>query len=90
MARHQEIGNCLKICCNSHAAIMALKAQCVKSKIVNDTIKTINKMADQGKHITIEWVKAHVGTLGNELADTQAKLGAQNPNKPKTNLIPWK
>jgi ribonuclease HI len=36
-------------------------------------------MASESGHITLHWVKAHNGVVGNETADAAAKLGALNP-----------
>ena len=33
-------------------------------------------LASQIKHLTLAWIKAHVGTGGNEQADQAAKEGA--------------
>ena len=40
-------------------------------------------------HVTLSWIKAHVRHEGNELADTQAKLGAGREIVNATTLAPW-
>ena len=40
----------------------------------------MENIAWQAKKCTIAWVKAHIGTEGNEAADDAARLGAENNN----------
>ena len=49
-----------------------------KQNIVIKTIQTLNELRRRSKYLTIVWTKAHVGTRGNERADTLAKLGGEN------------
>ena len=88
LKNHSKYKN-IKICCDSQAAILAVKNTNIKSKLVANTVSIWNIVANRNITVTLEWVKAHIGILGNELADTQAKMGAQNPNKPNTEILPW-
>ena len=71
----QEVAQTVKIFIDSQAAIRALEARLITSKLVYDTVSKLNRVG-RDKRITLAWTKAHVGTLGNELADSAAKEGA--------------
>ena len=62
----------IKICVDSQAALLALCAQDIKSKLVAKTVETLNLVGAR-MEIRLVWVKAHVGTAGNEHADMLAK-----------------
>ena len=54
-----------------------------------DTIQIWELITNRNIHVTLSWIKAHVGHEGNELADTQAKLGAGRETINATTLAPW-
>ena len=59
---------------DSQAALLALENRTVTSALVLETIQQLNT-ASKDRKITLIWVKAHIGTKGNELADKLAKMG---------------
>ena len=61
---------------DSQAAIQALKSTNVESNLVLECIKSLNKLGKKNK-LVLQWIKAHVGHLGNEEADILAKSGAE-------------
>ena len=54
-----------------------------------DTIQAWELVSNRGTHVTLSWIKAHAGHEGNELADTQAKLGASRELINASTLVPW-
>jgi hypothetical protein len=70
--------------CDSQAAIQAVLATNISSKIVLDCRNAINTLGEVNDE-TISWIKAHVEHPGNELADKQAKAGAI----PRQGPGPW-
>ena len=65
----------VKFYVDSQAALRALHKDPVTSKVVYQTIETINRVEAQFKIFV--WTKAHVGNPGNEKADLLAKQGAE-------------
>ena len=67
----------IKILSDSQAAIRALEY--------------METLAIEAKHVTLAWIKAHVGTEGNEQADQAAKEGAAGGlhMKETQTPIPW-
>ena len=66
----------IDIYCDSQAAILALNSREIKSRLVKESISSLNRIARTNK-VTIRWIKAHVGHPGNEHADLEAKLGSE-------------
>ena len=67
----------LKIFTDSSAALLALRKRKARSRVVFYTIKILNRLAEQGVYISLVWIKAHVGHVGNERADELAKAGTE-------------
>uniref|UniRef100_A0A8D8R8S3 RNase H type-1 domain-containing protein n=2 Tax=Cacopsylla melanoneura TaxID=428564 RepID=A0A8D8R8S3_9HEMI len=61
---------------DSQAALNALKAYQVNSKLVWDCIGTLNKLAIHNK-VNLEWIPGHSGLQGNEAADLLAREAAE-------------
>ena len=77
------------IMCDSQAAIKALDNPETKSQEVVDCKLALNRAGSLGK-VTIRWIRAHVGYMGNELADEAAKEGALDPEAVLIeSSIPW-
>ena len=70
----------IKILSDSQAAIQALANDDIRSTEVLETIYQLELLAAKAKRLTIAWVKAHVGTSGNEKADDLAKKGTSCTN----------
>ena len=61
---------------DSRAALQAINAFRVKSALVQETKDSLRSACGRNT-ITLRWIKAHSGHLGNEKADNLAKEGAQ-------------
>ena len=61
---------------DSKAALLALKANYISSKTVEDCLLNLNRLGARNK-VILQWIKAHVGHAGNEKADQLAKKGAE-------------
>ena len=70
---------------DSQAALLAIKSMMTSSKLVLETKHKWNHSGSRN-NVHFSWVKAHVGTTGNERADELAKAGigaALHPISPR-------
>ena len=67
--------NTITIYSDSQSAIKALTSTYAHSKVVLNCIKLLNG-ASVLAPIKLQWIRAHVGTYGNEMADQLAKQGS--------------
>ena len=65
----------IKVYVDSQAALRTFQADFIKSKLALQTIEALGLVRHQ--MMVFVWTKAHVGTLGNEKADTLAKEGTE-------------
>ena len=70
---HQEI----TFYVDSQAALKALQTPSIKSYMVAETKEMLDKLGEMNI-VQLQWIKAHVGFLGNENADAAAKAGSQS------------
>jgi ribonuclease HI len=74
---HQHNNKDIHIHVYSQAALQSLIKSQITSKTVHQTVELLRELA--GRHtVTLQWVKAHVGIPGNEMADEAAKAGSQS------------
>ena len=72
---------------DSLSALMAIKgSNSVRKDLVNKIIYVNNIIIDRGLNIIYEWVPAHVGIVGNEKADTNAKKSLHDSSVHKHEL----
>jgi hypothetical protein len=77
----------IDIITDSKSALGALDAISSSSKLVTDCMKTLDKLQSK-VNVSIHWIKAHVGHMGNEKADELAKLGTQKSSYHVEPIIP--
>jgi ribonuclease HI len=63
-----------------------LASKSVTSTLVADALCELELLASRTRRVTIAWVKAHVGTKGNEAADAAAKLGAEGQESERDDI----
>ncbi|XP_050298762.1 uncharacterized protein LOC126737762 isoform X1 [Anthonomus grandis grandis] len=68
----------VSICSDSRAAIKAITAAKVSSKLVLECIKVLKKLVQVGCRVQLVWIPGHAGHAGNEQADSLARLGSAN------------
>ena len=68
----------VKIYVDSQAAILSLANPMISNKTTLGAVESLNRLSTLAKSVTIVWIPAHKGHLGNERADELAKLGAAN------------
>ena len=61
---------------DSQAAILAIKSNTIKSKVVKECRSSLNHLG-KDNNVTLQWIKSHAGHEGNEMADKNAKKGAE-------------
>ena len=64
----------LKSFSDSMSGLQALDSIKVTSKVVMNTAKKLNSLANKTRRLTLCWIKAHMGHEGNEKADDLAKM----------------
>ena len=68
----------VKILTESQSALKALDSIDFKSTMALKTAEALENLKWRTKGCAIAWVKAHIGTPGNEAADSAARQGAEN------------
>ena len=65
----------VKIFVDSQAALKALVNPSITSRTVSNAVEALNELGRQTTSLTLVWIPAHRGFIGNERADELAKLG---------------
>jgi hypothetical protein len=74
----QPLGNdTINFHVDSQSALNALRAPFIKSDTVRSTKDLLSTLA-LTHQVSLQWVKAHIGIPGNEMADAAAKAGSKS------------
>ena len=87
LTEYNITGEQIYIWSDSKSAIQALTNPIIKSKTVKAAHNELQKVGKLN-HITLAWVKAHIGTPGNEKADQLAKEATTDPSPPIYSYTP--
>jgi len=63
---------------DSKITLYKLRNAKIQTYLIEETRRKIIEMNKANWEVKLCWVKAHAGTMGNELADTLAKKAAKN------------
>jgi ribonuclease HI len=74
---HEHNNKDIHIHVDSQAALQSLVKSQITSKTVRQTAELLRELAVRHT-VTLQWVKAHMGIPGNEMADEAAKAGSQS------------
>ena len=69
----------VKIFTDSQATLLALHNTFVTSQSVKNTILSLNTLSRHLRNLTISWIKAHLGHMGNKRADELARACTNFP-----------
>ncbi len=75
LAQEMNLQGNVDILTDNQAIFKALDGNWTDSRTTTDTYQALKSLAETNT-VTIHWIKAHVGFIGNERADTLAKEGA--------------
>ncbi|KAJ8960521.1 hypothetical protein NQ318_013807 [Aromia moschata] len=78
MTRRSYTNKRIQIISDSQAALKALGAVEIHSRVVKDCMDSLTKLAEHNS-ITLKWMRGHQGHVGIERADFLAKKGAEVP-----------
>ncbi|KAJ8941602.1 hypothetical protein NQ318_012948 [Aromia moschata] len=78
MIRKSYTNKRIQIISDSQAALKALGAVEIHSRVVKDCMDSLTKLAEHNS-ITLKWIRGRQGHVGNERADFLAKKGAEVP-----------
>ena len=72
-------GNEAQISSDCMSSLMALDRYVPETKLGYEIKTDIINLLQQGVDLSLKWTRAHVGTVGNEVADGLAKKGTHIP-----------
>ena len=76
----------LSDCQSAITSVVNNKASKCHQDVINDTNKMAKDFSDKNIEVVLSWIGGHSDILGNHLADTAAKNGANKPENKQTKI----
>lgn len=70
--------DCVNIFSDSRSSLNLLRSPAVTHPLAAEIKQSVRRIREEGRHVRLFWLRAHVGTPGNERADELAKNAALN------------
>lgn len=87
MARESKAAS-VSILSDSRSSLDLLRRPSVTHHLALQIKRSVREIREEGREVRLFWLKAHVGTAGNERADELAKEAALTKNTPDYSKVP--
>lgn len=85
IVNNEHVGAYL-ICTDSLSAVSTLEKHKIKNKWHDEMIQLYRSIRETGNDIKIMWIPSHIGIIGNEKADCEAKRALGDPYETVTSI----
>jgi hypothetical protein len=75
LIEEQTEGENIIVCSDSKSSLQLISSRTGTYSDVVDKIRNLLILVNTGRNVVLQWVKAHAGIAGNEIADATAKQG---------------
>ncbi|XP_063542917.1 uncharacterized protein LOC134751438 [Cydia strobilella] len=64
---------------NSKSVLQALCSDKLTSELILECHRSLTEVSKEGNKVTVQWIKGHSGSRGNDAADELARKGSETP-----------